>query len=179
MKDELKWLPVIGYEELYEVSNYGQVRNTRTGKILSGVNTNGYIRVRLYNKDGKPNKYYVHRLVAEAFILNPNNYPIVNHKDENKSNNYYENLEWCTYLYNLTYNNMHITRGIKQRNVQQHYVSEETKQKIIESNRTRIVTEEQKRKTSESLKKYYASKREFDELEKLGYIRGVTYIKDK
>ena len=62
----------------------------------------GYLRVHL-SKTGKNKKELVHRLVAQAFIPNPNNYEVVNHKDQNPSNNKIENLEWCTVQYNNTY----------------------------------------------------------------------------
>lgn len=62
----------------------------------------GYLTVILY-KNGKIKNYKIHRLVAEAFIPNPNNYPCVNHKDENPSNNCINNLEWCTHKYNMNY----------------------------------------------------------------------------
>ena len=62
----------------------------------------GYLRVYLY-KNGKGKSFYIHRLVAEAFIPNPNKYQEVNHKDENSSNNRADNLEWCTHKYNSNY----------------------------------------------------------------------------
>ena len=62
----------------------------------------GYLRITL-NKNGKYKTFAVHRLVAEAFIPNPNNLPCVNHKDENQFNNDFRNLEWCTYKYNSNY----------------------------------------------------------------------------
>jgi len=64
----------------------------------------GYSFVCLYNKQGRKN-FYIHRLVAEAFLSNPNSYCEINHIDENKCNNVIENLEWCTRSYNLTYGN--------------------------------------------------------------------------
>ena len=71
-------------------------------KILKGFDNDGYRRVRL-NKTGIENDYSIHRLAAIAFIPNPNNYPEVNHKDENPSNNKIDNLEWCTAKYNVNY----------------------------------------------------------------------------
>lgn len=104
MKDYTeKWLPVVGYEGLYEVSNMGNVRKT-DGKIPKQFiePLRGYMKVSL-RKDKKNKSVFVHRLVAMAFIPNPNNYPIINHKDEDKTNNLVDNLEWCTYQYNNTY----------------------------------------------------------------------------
>ena len=87
----------------YEVSDCGQVRNKKTGHILKQpINPYGYYYLNLC-KNGKPQTFRVHRLVAEAFIPNPNNLPLINHKDENKLNNNVDNLEWCDYLYNNTY----------------------------------------------------------------------------
>ena len=101
------WKPVVGYgnlyEDLYEVSNDGQVRRKKSGRILRlSIGTKGYYKVRL-SRNGIGKSYEVQRLVALAFIDNPNNYPIVNHIDENPLNNSVDNLEWCTYQYNLTY----------------------------------------------------------------------------
>lgn len=89
--------------EQYSVSNFGNVRNNITGKILkSRKHTGGYARVILC-KDKKHYDRYIHRLVAQAFIPNPNNLPEVNHKDENKLNNFVENLEWCDRIYQVNY----------------------------------------------------------------------------
>lgn len=102
------WRDVIGYEGLYQVSNYGRVKslNYHGGKkekvLKPGKDRCGYLYVVLC-KEGSHKKYKVHRLVAQAFIPNPNNYPCVNHKDENKTNNCVDNLEWCTYKYNTNY----------------------------------------------------------------------------
>lgn len=87
----------------YEVSNTGQVRNVKTGRILKQqIERNGYCRVCLC-KNGFRKLFLVHRLVAYAFIPNPNNLPEVNHKDECKTNNRLDNLEWCTGKYNVNY----------------------------------------------------------------------------
>lgn len=109
------WKPVPGYEGYYEISNTGKVRSlTRTitdslgktriypGKILTQKNVKGYYKLQL-SKDGTRKEYFVHRLLAEAFIPNPDNLPAVNHKDENKQNNNIDNLEWCTVEYNNRY----------------------------------------------------------------------------
>jgi len=113
------WKPVVGFEGLYEVSNRGRVRSvdrkilqkngrtrTKVGVVLKQFITNkGYPYV-MVNKDYKQHLKTVHRLVAQAFIPNPNNYPVVNHKDEDKTNNCVENLEWCTQSYNMTWNGL-------------------------------------------------------------------------
>ena len=101
------WKEIEGYEGLYMVSSLGRVKRLEGKKckhdrIITPRNNNGYYRVSL-SKYGKVLQYRLHRLVAEAFIPNPNNYPVVNHKDENKQNNCVENLEWCSYAYNCNY----------------------------------------------------------------------------
>ena len=98
------WKDIKNYEGHYQVSNLSRVKSIKFGKeiILKQNIRGGYYYVRLY-KNGIVKNYFVHRLVAEAFIPNPNNYPCVNHKDENKLNNIIENLEWCSVLYNNTY----------------------------------------------------------------------------
>lgn len=96
------WKDVSGYEGLYEVSNYGRIR--RDGKMIK-QNKNvksGYLSVMLC-KNGKTKRVYTHRLVGSAFIDNPSGFPVINHKDENKQNNYAENLEWCDRSYNNHY----------------------------------------------------------------------------
>lgn len=108
-----EWRDIEGFEGRYQVSNLGRVRSFarksyKTPKILKDTHdTDGYCMVNLCDaKHGTKNKISkVHRLVAKAFIDNPNGFPEVNHIDENKSNNRADNLEWCTTQYNLTYGN--------------------------------------------------------------------------
>lgn len=94
--DEI-WKDIEGYEGRYQISNYGRVKSfVRTERLLNPRNRgNGYPSVHL-SKDGEAKEYFVHRLVAEAFLPNPNNYPIVNHIDSNKANSNVNNLEWTT-----------------------------------------------------------------------------------
>ena len=105
--DEI-WKPVDGYGGRYEVSSFGRIRSfaqdRKKGKIKEGHPTHkGYRQILLY--DGKGNKrwYPIHRLVAGAFIPNPDNLEQVNHMDEDKTNNHVENLEWCDNDYNCHY----------------------------------------------------------------------------
>ena len=109
-----EWRPIPNYEGLYEVSNMGRVRSLdrmetfdgvarpRKGKELSQIPKRGYLLVKLC-KDGRVRAAYVHRIVASAFIPNPNGLPEVNHKDECKTNNDVSNLEWCDRTYNARY----------------------------------------------------------------------------
>ena len=88
----------------YSINRRGEIRNDATGRIKSAyVNpANGYLTVDLY-KNNKSQKVTVHRLLAEAFIPNPDGLPQINHKDENPRNNRADNLEWCTREYNINY----------------------------------------------------------------------------
>lgn len=110
------WKDIEGYEGLYQVSNMGRVRSLRKNIILKKSITNrGYERVVLFIGN-KPKGFTVHRLVAMAFIPNPDNLPQVNHKDENKTNNCAGNLEWCTQEYNHNYGTINIRISQKQLN---------------------------------------------------------------
>jgi hypothetical protein len=91
-----EWMQIKDYEN-YEVSSLGQVRNKKTNRILKSSSKGGYLSVGLTNEINKKS-FAVHRLVALAFIENPENKPTVNHKDRNKINNKLENLEWATHL---------------------------------------------------------------------------------
>ena len=100
------WRPVVGYEGIYEVSNKGRVKSLIRGKGVLKPNRhpNGYMSVELFRGNESKNKRkIIHRLVAMAFIPNPNNLPFVNHKDESRDNNCVENLEWITHRDNLMY----------------------------------------------------------------------------
>lgn len=97
------WKDIKGYEGEYQVSNLGQVKSLKRGLIMRlHVMENGYINVSLW-KEGKEKKHLVHRLVAEAFCPNPMYLNEINHRDENKRNNSWINLEFCTHRYNCNY----------------------------------------------------------------------------
>lgn len=99
------WEDINGTEGWYMVSNKGRVWSWKKGQILKqNICKVGYYVVSIsYNNT--PKTKYVHRLVAEAFIQNPNNYNVINHLDENKLNNHVDNLEWCTQSHNVTHLN--------------------------------------------------------------------------
>lgn len=102
------WLPVSGYEGLYEVSNFGRVKslgndNSRKTKILIPCEeVGGYLKVCLC-KNGKGKTFRIHRIVAEAFLPNWCDFQQVNHIDEDKTNNHVNNLEWCDRKYNINH----------------------------------------------------------------------------
>lgn len=107
------WEPVVGYENLYEISNLGRIkslkyRGGKKQKILSTYNVHGYKRVRLFDGRTK-HSTGVHRIVAEAFLDNPESKQFVNHIDGDKGNNRLENLEWAT----RSENTIHAFRVLK------------------------------------------------------------------
>lgn len=116
MKSEEIWKDIDGYEGLYQISSYGRVRSVerevvyKNGRkhfyksqiIKPHITAWGYLQVGLHCEDNFKNGR-IHRLVAEAFIPNPDNLPQVNHKNEDKTDNRVENLEWCTAKYNTNY----------------------------------------------------------------------------
>ena len=95
------WSVIVGFP-MYKISTFGRVKSLYTNKILKPINKKGYMFVTLA-EDGKQYNRAIHRLVAKAFIANPNRYPMINHKDENKANNIITNLEWCDAKYNSNY----------------------------------------------------------------------------
>lgn len=97
----MEWKIIDGFTD-YRVSENGDVYSTKRNKILRQHERKNYLGVYLYAKDNRQYKL-VHRLVANAFIPNPNNLPQINHKDENSLNNCVDNLEWCTAKYNCNY----------------------------------------------------------------------------
>lgn len=99
------WKTIEDYPN-YMISNMGRIKSVWFGKerLLRLIMVKGYLMVNLC-KNGKGKKFQIHRLVAQAFIPNPDNLPQVNHKDENPKNNCVENLEWCNAKYNANYGN--------------------------------------------------------------------------
>ena len=89
-----EWRSIADYPN-YEISSFGNVRNVETGRILKPEKVNGYYRIQLH-KNGVPRVFRIHRLVATAFIPNPENKPFIDHKDHNRTNNMVENLRWAT-----------------------------------------------------------------------------------
>lgn len=97
------WKDVVGFEGDYVVSETGMIYSLKSDKVLkTKKNNRQYIQVNL-SKDGKAFTRLLHRIIAEAFIPNQEQLPQINHKDEDKNNNHYSNLEWCTNIYNRRY----------------------------------------------------------------------------
>ena len=123
MKEE--WKDIKGYEGLYQVSNTGKVRSLdrkvwnyiKKGRTLKTHNNgHGYYNISLHGNNKIEKHVYIHRLVAETFIPNPNNLPQVNHKDFNKSNNNIDNLEWVSSLQNkIHYRKSKYCKNVEQR----------------------------------------------------------------
>lgn len=120
------WKDIKDYEGLYQISNLGRVKSVgrivKRGtnfkpvceRVLKMGDKDGYKYV-ILSKSGKTKTGWVHRLVAQAFIPNPDNLPCINHKDENPSNNVVNNLEWCTHSYNNSYNDVRIRAAMDKR----------------------------------------------------------------
>ena len=114
------WKDIKDFEGRYMISNFGNVksltRNGTLGGAIKIIEKHNYLRVRLW-KNKVVRTLFVHRLVAQAFVPNPLNKPQVNHKDGNKKNNYFENLEWCSASENMVHaykNGLVKTRPIHQ-----------------------------------------------------------------
>ena len=159
-----EWREIPGYEGLYEVSNMGNVRNVRRNTLLRLQKTNnGYIQVWLY-KNGIRTGLRVHRLVAKAFLLNPENLTEVNHKDEDKTNNNVDNLEWCNRKYNVNYGSR--KDKVKDTAIKNGYWTglskEEYMKEYREKNRekNREYREKNREKTREYNREYYEKNRE-------------------
>ena len=164
-----EWRPVIGYEGLYEVSSLGRVRSLDRydrmnrfceGRILKSYTyRGGYLFVQL-SSNGKLKHHLVHRLIAQAFIPNPDNLPQINHKDEVKSNNCVDNLEWCDSKYNVNYG----TRKIRERNTKlkngTYFNLNDEERKIYRKDHMKKYYQENKEKIKEYKKKYYQENRE-------------------
>lgn len=170
------WKPVPDFEGCYEVSSEGRVRSLdklivlnnggeyiKYGRILKQASDKYGYRTVILRDSGRSKMYKVHRLVALTFIENPDGFPQINHRDENKANNKVDNLEWCTLEYNCKYgtrlerlskSRMGIGKGIK--------LSEETRRKMSIAHSKpsgRIVSESTRKKISDSLKGYNARRR--------------------
>ena len=156
MKNEI-YKDIVGYEGLYKISNYGNVFSCITNKILkpSFHTKTKHLGVTLC-KDKKYKRFQIHRLVAQAFIPNPLNLPCINHKDEDPTNNYEENLEWCDYEYNNQYS-AHKHKGKipwnKGKKVKP--FTEEHKRNMSNSHKGTKLSTKTKEKISNSLKSYY------------------------
>lgn len=183
------WKDIEGYEGIYQVSNLGRIKSLdrmliyktrygvyqhlQRGKIIRHcIDMCGYPYVRLHDKNGKKKLFKIHRIVGETFLQNPNNLPCINHKDENKTNNNVNNLEWCTVAYNNNYgtHNEKISKALK--GIKR---SEETKRKISLARTGIHLSESTKEKLSEINKgekhPNYGKKRSPETIEKMKLAR--------
>ena len=175
MKKEI-WKDIAGYEGLYQVSSFGKIK-----ALPKYTNSNGYLELRkekllkpaltgkfrnyptvTFVKDGKRKSYKVHRLVAEAFIPNPDKYPMINHRDENTLNNMADNLEWCTNRYNVKYSAKPLTEEHKNklRNARiGKKLSKSTKEKMKYATEKRFQNAEERDKHSKRMKDWWSNRK--------------------
>lgn len=146
-----EWREIKNYPN-YMISNRGRVKSlnyNKTGEeriMKFAINKKGYCCVVLY-KDKKQKHYLVHRLVATAFIPNPNNLPQLNHKDEVKTNNCVDNLEWCDAKYNINYGTHNNKLSLAHKGKK---LSQEHKDKLSKILKGRILSQEWKNKISKA-----------------------------
>jgi DNA-directed RNA polymerase specialized sigma subunit len=131
-EDEI-WVNIAGYEELYQISNYGRVKSYKRhvyGEIRTPTpNKKGYLLINLIDANHISKTYSVHRIVASAFIQNVHNFPIVNHIDGNVKNNRVSNLEWCDESYNMKHKyKLDPTLGKGERNNSSNLTNEQVKE---------------------------------------------------
>lgn len=139
------WKKIEGFDN-YSVSKDGEIRNTKTGRTLKKQSNRGYECVSLW-KNGKGKRLQVHRLVAIAFIPNPNNLPCVDHINTIKTDNRVENLRWCTQKENC---NNPLTRKNNSKSRKGKVLSKEHKQKLSDSHKGKRHSDKAKRKISEN-----------------------------
>ena len=178
------WKDISGFEGVYEISSYGRVRSVKSGKILSTSKCGGcrgYLSVCL-SKNGKRYGKLVHRLVAEAFIPAVEGLSEVNHKDEDKTNNRVENLEFCDHKYNMNYG----TRNIRSKDTHikngywTGFSKEEYNRKYRECHKEELreYHKEYNRKYRECHKEYNREYREFHKEENRLYAK-IYYENNK
>lgn len=143
-----EWKDVLNFESLYKVSNIGNVKSLNTNENMKFTTRSGYYNI-ILRKNGKRYSKQIHRLVAEAFLENKENKPIVNHKDYNRKNNNVENLEWCTQKENVNWsrNNMKHRKEKTHSNTKEKYISYRKS-----TNKYRITIDKKEYKSCETLK---------------------------